>query len=336
MVRNTALTSVLLASLLTTAPVLAQTARWTSERPDGHAPAGVMADFLILDRNLYAGVRFYQEQFRGTSVGTVPISSEEVLDFFSVAPLILDKEIAEVELRLGLFGFVTLEASMPFTQAEMLSTTDAVFFETSSRTYGDVSIRGLFNVLEMNEYRMSLTLGATVPTGKLKKRDVGRLGTREILPFALQGGSGTIDVLAGLTFLTQNEVASTGAQINTVTRVVDNRRGYRLGDELSISVWGAHNLSDWVSVSVRALYETWDDVTGSEPGTDGAIDPGANSFAQGGERLQIPFGVNLFLREGPFGGHRLSLEWYYPVHQDLNGPQLATDRTLVVSWQTFF
>ena len=336
MVRNTAFASVLLACLLTTAPVLAQTSRWTSERPDGHAPAGVMADFLILNRHLYAGVRFYQEQFRGTSVGTVPISSEEVLDFFSVAPLTLDKEIAEVELRLGLFGFVTLEASMPFTQAEMLSTTDAVFLETSSRTFGDVSIRGLFNVLEMNEYRMSLTLGATVPTGKLKKRDVGRLGTREILPYAMQGGSGTPDILAGLTFLTQNEVASTGAQINTVTRVVDNRPGYRLGDEFSISVWGAHNLSDWVSVSVRALYETWDDVTGSEPGTDGAIDPGANSFAQGGERLQIPFGVNLFLREGPFGGHRLSLEWYYPVHQDLNGPQLATDRTLVVSWQTFF
>ena len=336
MVRNTALTSVLLACLLTTAPALAQTSRWTSERPDGHAPAGVMADFLILDRDLYIGVRYYQEQFRGTSLGTVPISSDDVLDVFSVAPLTLDKETAEVDLRLGLFGFVTLQASMPFTQAEMLSTTDAVFFETASRTYGDVSIRGLFNVLEMNEYRMSLTLGATVPTGRIRKRDTGPFAVSEILPYAMQGASGTPDILAGLTFLVQNEVASTGAQINTVTRVVDNRRGYRLGDEFSISVWGAHNLSDWVSVSIRALYEKWDDVIGSEPGTDGSIDPGANSFAQGGERLQIPFGVNLFLREGPFGGHRLLLEWYYPVHQDLNGPQLATDRTLVVSWQTFF
>ncbi len=336
MVRNTAFASVLLACLLTTAPVLAQTARWTSERPDGHAPAGVMADFLILDRDLYIGVRYYQEQFRGTSLGTLPISSDDILDVFSVAPLTLDKETAEVDLRLGLFGFVTLQASMPFTQAEMLSTTDAVFFETASRTYGDVSIRGLFNVLEMNEYRMSLTLGATVPTGRIRKQDTGAFAVREILPYAMQGGSGTPDILAGLTFLVQNEVASTGAQINTVTRVVDNRRGYRLGDEFSISVWGAHNLSDWVSVSIRALYETWDDVIGSEPGTDGSIDPAANSFAQGGERLQIPFGVNLFLREGPFAGHRLLLEWYYPIHEDLNGPQLATDRTLVVSWQTFF
>ena len=59
MVRKAASAGVLLACLLTTAPALAQTSRWTSERPDGHAPAGVMSDFLILNRNLYAGVRFY-------------------------------------------------------------------------------------------------------------------------------------------------------------------------------------------------------------------------------------------------------------------------------------
>ena len=336
MVRNTAFAGVLLASLLTTAPALAQTSRWTSERPDGHAPAGVMSDFLILNRELYVGFRFYQEQFRGTSSGTVPISSDEVLDFFSVAPLTLDKETVEVDLRLGLWDFVTWQASMPFTQAEMLSTTDAVFFETSSRTYGDVSIRGLFDVLEMNEYRMSLTLGATVPTGKIKKRDTIPFAGRQILPYAMQSGSGTVDILAGLTFLTQSEVASVGAQISTVTRVVDNRRGYRLGDEFSLSVWGAHNLSDWMSVSLRGLYETWSDVTGSEPETDGAIDPGANSFAQGGERLHIPLGVSFFLRGGPFVGHRILFEWYYPVHQDLNGPQVSADRTLVVSWQTLF
>ena len=253
-----------------------------------------------------------------------------------VAPLALDKETVEVDLRLGLFGFVTLEASMPFISSKMLSSTDAVLFETSSKTYGDVSIRGLFDVLEMDQYRVSLTLGATIPTGKLKKRDVLAFGGRGILPYAMQGGSGTYDVLAGLTFLTQNEVASIGGQVNGVMRVMDNRRGYRLGNEFSFSAWGAHNLSDWMSLSLRALYETWGEVSGSDPGTDGTSDPGANSFAQGGERLQIPLGVSLFLRQGLAAGHRLLLEWYYPVHEDLNGPQLSAQRTLVVSWQTFF
>ena len=87
---------------------------------------------------------------------------------------------------------------------------------------------------------------------------------------------------------------------------------------------------------MRALFETWGDVSGSDPGTNGAIDPSANSFAQGGERVQIPFGISFFLREGPAAGHRLLFEWYYTVHEDLNGPQLSADRTLVVSWQTFF
>ena len=336
MVRKAASAGVLLACLLTTAPVSAQTDRWTSERPDGLAPAGVMSDFLVLNRQLYAGVRFYQERFRGTSLGTEPLSSDEVLDFFSVAPLSLDKNTAEVELRLGLFGFVTAAASLPFTRSEMLNTDDAVFFETSSAVLGDVSVRALIDVLELDEYRVSLNLGSTIPTGKIKKRDTTPFAVREILPYAMQGGSGTFDILAGMTFLTQNEVASVGAQVNGVIRVEDNRRGYRLGDRFSVTVWGAHNLSDWMSVSLRGFYETWGDVTGSEPGTDGTFDPSANSFAQGGERLQIPIGVNFFLREGRFARHRLMAEWYYPVHQDLNGSQVTADRTLVVSWQTFF
>ncbi len=337
MVRKTAYASVLLASALTASPTLAQTpARWTSERPDGHAPAGVMSDFLILNRELYVGVRFYNEKFRGTKLGTAEISSDDVLDFFAVAPLALDKKTVELDLRFGLFGWVTLEASMPVFQVTMLNTTSTFLFETTSETWGDVAIRGLFDLLEMDQYRLSLTLGGTIPTGKLRKRDVGFSGVREILPYAMQGGSGTYDILAGLTFLNQNEVASVGAQFNSVIRVMDNWRDYRLGNEFSFSLWGAYNVSDWVSFSIRGLFESWGNVSGSDPGTDGTIDPSANSFAQGGERVQIPFGISFFLREGPAEGHRLLLEWYYPVHEDLNGPQLSTESTLVVSWQTFF
>ncbi len=336
MVRKMASAGVLLACLLTTAPALAQRLQWTPERPDGHAPAGVTSDFFILNRDVYVGLRFYQEKFRGTNVGTLPILADDVLNFFTVTPLALDKQTAELDLRVGLFGFVTLQASMPVTKAEMLNTTDAVLYQTSSETYGDVSIRGLFSLLEMDEYRLSLTLGGTIPTGKLKMSDTGASGASEILPYVMQGGSGTVDVLAGLTFLNQNEVASVGAQGDAVIRVMDNRRGYRLGNEYSFSGWGAYNLSDWVAVSMRGLYETWGDVRGSDPGTDGTSDPSANSFAQGGERFQIPFGISFFLREGPAAGHRLLFEWYYIIHQDLNGPQLSAERSLVVSWQTFF
>ena len=175
-----------------------------------------------------------------------------------------------------------------------------------------------------------------MPTGKISKRGTTSTLPRGVLPFAMQGGSGRPDILAGGTFQVQNDIASIGAQANSVIRFKNNKKGYRLGDQFSFSVWGAYNLSDWVSVSLRGLYEQQSDIAGSDPRTDGAADPLANPFAQGGERVTVPIGLNLYLRDGIAAGHRLSIEFYYPVHEDLNGPQMSAHRTLVASWQTVF
>ena len=161
-------------------------------------------------------------------------------------------------------------------------------------------------------------------------------GVQGVLPYTMQGGSGTPDILVGGTFQVQNEVASMGAQINSVIHIMHNNRRYRLGDAYDITVWGAYNVTDWVSFSLRGLFEHQGDIKGSDSRMDGSVDPLANPFAQGGERVLIPFGVNLYLREGRAAGNRLSIEYYYPVHEDLNGPQMSVDQTLVISWQTVF
>ena len=329
-------TGVLLTGLLMATPALAQDYVWTADRPDGHAPAGVKADYLLGWGNLYVGFRYFTEQYRGTLVGTQPISDLEVLDFFTVAPLELDRSIAEAEVRFGLLPFLTVEGSVPFIRNEMLSETDLLFFESSSQVIGDISLRGLVDLLDMDGYRLTGHFGVSVPFGNLGKRGTTSVVARGVLPFAMQGGSGTWDILAGGTFLAQNETSSIGAQINSVTRFMTNGKGYRLGDRIDFSIWGAYNLSGWASVSLRGFYENWGDITGSDFRTDGLVDPGANQFAQGGERVVIPFGLNIYLREGMAAGHRLSIEFYYPVHEDLNGPQLSVNSALVASWQTIF
>ena len=326
---------VLLVTLLVATPALAQDWVWTSNRPDGHAPAGVKADFTLSAGEIYVGFQHSQEKFRGSRVSTFEVSSDEVLnDFgFTVATPTYDRQTTEADLRLGLTDFFTLEGSVPFIQNKALKETDLLFFEARSNVLGDVSIRGLFNLLEMDGYRLSLTLGATVPTGKLRKRGLTTIGTGQVLPFAMQGGSGSPDILAGGTFQVQNDIASVGAQFNSVIRFVDNWEDYRLGNRYDFSVWGAYNISDWASFSIRGFFEHWGAIEGFESRTDGLADPLANPFAQGGERVVIPFGFNLYLREGTAAGQRLSIEFYYPVHEDLNGPQMSIDRNVVVSWQ---
>ena len=327
------------ASLLAVTPALAQTPVWSADRPDAHAPVGVMADYTLEKGDVYISYRYYREDFEGTLVGTTPFFSDDVLDFFSVAPLSLDRERHELELRWGLSDNFTVSVSMPFVINNMLSLTeDDEFFQTTSNNIGDLTVRFLIDLFEIDQYRMHVLLGATAPTGENLDRDQTPFsGTGEdVLPFPMQTGAGHADILGGLSFITQNEVASVGAQANIVIRSVDNDRGYRLGDRFEFTAWGAYNFNDWLSLSVRALYETVGETEGIEPLTDGLADPSANPFAQGGERVYIPCGVNLYFRDGMVAGHRIAFEWYYPVHEDLNGPQLSVDQTLVASWQIVF
>ena len=282
---------------------------------------------------IYVGYRYSTERFRGTLVGTQEVSGDEVLDFFTSAPLTHDRWTGEVDVRLGLTNFFTLTGSMPWARNDLLNTTAAAFYQNSSEYLGDVSIRGLFDLLDMDGYQLDLTLGATVPTGSISKMGLTATGAQGVLPYTMQAGSGTPDILAGGTFQVQNEVASMGAQINSVIHIMHNNRKYRLGDAYDITVWGAYNVNDWVSFSLRGLFEHQGDIKGSDSRMDGSVDPLANPFAQGGERVLIPFGVNLYLREGRAAGNRLSIEYYYPVHEDLNGPQMSVDQTLVISWQ---
>ena len=82
--RKIVATGVLLTGLLVAMPVLAQDYVWTSDRPDGHAPAGVKSDFLLPMGKIYVGYRYNAEKFRGTLIGTQVVSDAEILDFFAV------------------------------------------------------------------------------------------------------------------------------------------------------------------------------------------------------------------------------------------------------------
>ena len=332
-------TGVLLAGLLVAMPapalqLVAQDLVWTSDRPDGHAPAGVKADFTLPAGEIYVGYRFSKERFEGLLFGSQEISTSDVLDFFSVATLQHNQSKGELDVRWGITDFATLEFSVPFIQNDALKETDTFFFETSSDVLGDISARALVDILEMDTYRLSVTLGATIPTGKLGKKGPTATSIRAVLPYPMQGGSGSPDILIGSTLLIQNDIASVGAQFNSVIRFLFNRKGYRLGNRYDFSLWGAYNLSDWASLSLRAFFERWGEIDGFDRRTNGLEDPLANPFAHGGERVTIPFGLNIYLRSGTLAGHRFSIEYYYSVHEDLNGPQMSLQRALVISWQT--
>ena len=62
------------------------------------------------------------------------------------------------------------------------------------------------------------------------------------------------------------------------------------------------------------------------------MDP-ANS---GGNWLEGGLGLNYLVPDGLLKGHRLAIEGILPLYQDLNGPQMQRDVSVVVGWQKSF
>jgi hypothetical protein len=74
-------------------------------------------------------------------------------------------------------------------------------------------------------------------------------------------------------------------------------------------------------------------VEGFDPDLDAFLSPANNTLAQAGWRVELPVGVNFVLPEGRFGGHRFGFQFAVPVHQNLDGPQLMHDWSIIAGWQ---
>jgi len=57
---------------------------------------------------------------------------------------------------------------------------------------------------------------------------------------------------------------------------------------------------------------------------------------RGGNRVDVPLGLNYYIPTGALAGHRIAVEMSLPVFQNLSGPQLETDWILTLGWQKSF
>ncbi len=87
------------------------------------------------------------------------------------------------------------------------------------------------------------------PTGSIDKKDDTPMGSNQQLPYPMQLGSGTFDLLPGITYLGQHNDISWGAQVSGVIRLGENDRDYRLGNRFDATAWGAYDWFNWVSTS---------------------------------------------------------------------------------------
>jgi hypothetical protein len=237
---------------------------------------------------------------------------------------------------------VTLMVMAPFKNLDM-DMANGNTMESSG--LGDVKVSGLIPIWENDRRRIHLTAGISYPTGSIK--ETGAMSMRGAMPmnmrlgYPMQLGSGTFDLLPGLTYFVQKDESSWGAQVSSVIRMGENSENYSFGNGFMATVWYAHKLSNLLSASVRIKGNTWGKINGQDDEINIMMGPSMDSANSGGDRIDLLFGLNLLTgsvqgRSQMANGHRLAIEVGFPIHQDLNGNQMETDLRMMLGWQWAF
>lgn len=211
-----------------------------------------------------------------------------------------------------------------------------VRFTTKSEGFGDVSLSGIYRLFRSGNHDLLLNVGVSLPTGSIDEKDDTPARANQQLPYSMQLGSGTFDLLPGLTYRGHSERYSWGGQAGSTLRIGRNNNEYSAGDRYRVGLWSARRWTDWLSTSVRFNLEGFGNVDGADPLLNPTLVPTADPDRRGGTRIDILAGVNVIGRNGVLKEQRGFVEFDVPIYQNLDGPQLETDWLLSAGFQLKF
>jgi hypothetical protein len=318
---------VAMGAAVATAPASAQAA-WDHDRPDAHAPIGVPYGHVLQQGQLMVGYRYDYGRWERLREGRRSVPAERALDLgYTHAPRVMNAHRHVAEVMYAPTGRLTLLAELPYTQRSMtmVRTVGGETIQTA-RGIGDVRLGGLFGVLATEARRAHVSLLVGVPSGATDERD--EAGST---PYAMQPGSGTVDLNPSVTFTEQHLLWSWGAQLGGLVRFGESAEGFTLGNGVDVSFWASRRMLPWASGSIRLTADFWGDV--QHDVSQFPASPAAEPGLTGGHRVEIVAGGNLQAAAGIFLGHRLFGEIATPIYQNLDGPQLGLGWRGLLGWR---
>ncbi|MGI9274983.1 MAG: transporter [Endozoicomonas sp.] len=298
-------------------------------RPDSHAPISVMGDHIHRTGEFMFSYRLMKMTMEGMQDGSKSLSSQEVFDRgYMMTPTRMD-------MTMHMFGGM-YASSDQLTWMAMASYLDnsmdmlnrmGVKSSMESSGLGDVNLGALYQVYAEHRQTLHLNLMTSLPTGSIEEEN----SAGQILPYRMQLGSGTWDLKPAITWNSQHDSFSWGAQAGATIRLGENKRDYTLGNSYQLQSWFQKPVHKNVSLAARLNWEKWDNIRGEDKDLAmmKAMTPLADPDKQGGRRVTGGLGINITLP----AGNRLALEYTQDISQRLDGPQMSLDNSITLGWQ---
>lgn len=303
-------------------------------------PAGVMGAHHHVKGEFMLSYRYMFMEMEGSRDGDSRISDADVrAGGFPVVPTDMTMQMHMLGAMYAPTDWVTVMLMVPYIRKDMDhiagAPLGAVKFRTTSEGIGDIKLSGLFPLIEKESHHFQANVGLSLPSGSINSKDNTPLGRVE-LPYPMRLGSGTVDLLPGITYTHRGDGWTWGGQAAGTMRLGRNNSDYSLGDRFGGTAWATYDWNDSLSTSVRLNYEIWGTIDGADRDLNPALVPTADPNRRGGQRLDLLFGLDLAGQDDSLEGHRLGIEAGIPIYQKLDGPQLEVDWFLVARWQYRF
>jgi hypothetical protein len=298
----------------------------------------VLGGHTHVAKEIMFGYRYMHMSMSGLFQGSDEISPAQAFaEGFHTVHTEMDMDMHMFEAMYAPTERLTLMAMLPYKRESMVHLrSDNTRFTQSADGIGDLEVMGLytfFGDIRKGGHRLIFNAGISIPTGSINVRDhdAGDPGRPLVLlEYPMQFGSGTLDLMPGLTYLGDTGRWTWGAQTIETIRFGYNYHGYRFGNQYRVSAWGAYGVNDWFAPSFRIEGNWWEDVQGADLGLAANTTPEGRPDLRGGRRLDTLFGLNFYVPKGPLKGSRFMVEGGIPVYQHLDGPQLGMAWILTV------
>jgi hypothetical protein len=285
--------------------------------------------------------RFMRMSMDGLLDGSDSVSTAEVVAMagayaYMMAPTKMTMDMHMLMAMYGISDKLSLMLMANYLAKDMdMQARDGTESSMDSSGVGDTVLGIMYRVSP----QWMASLGLSVPTGSIdEKTDMVMSATMTMQdvqqPYAMQLGSGTYDLIPSVTYQQDSGHWNWGGQASLTLRNGENDNDYTLGNRRELTAWLKRKLNASTTLSGRLAWSRWGNIDGADPGIVQTMmgmktSPTADPDLQGGTRTDLLLGVSSM-----FGnGHMLGLELGVPVQQNLDGPQMETERLISVAYQ---
>mgnify|MGYP001281800029 CR=1 FL=1 len=317
-----------------------------------HAPIGVMGDHYHRKGEFMASIRFMKMDMGENAIGSRDISDQEIIELpnpFSMSGMpaklsvVPENMVMDMVMIGGMYapsdnltwmGMIMLkDKSMDLTTYKGMKNRDQLGkFSSGSSDLSNIALSALLRIQETQTTRLHAQIGIEKSTGENSKMGYVLTPMNDkkemIMPYGMQIGDDSASLLSALTYTKTYNLWKIGYQVNSKRSI--QKDIWSFGNKLEFNIWTQRDFSKVAAWSLRIKYQKTDPIDGRNVLISAPVQT-ANPRNYGGKDLSLGFGINYNLRLGGVG-----LEFFKPIKQNLNGPQMKTNWTAQMGYHLSF